>query len=80
MTSIVTQTLNFTKVIEKTSPVTIEKVNTATETVIRPTTIENTVTEKIEKPVTYTVVETKVVPTTAVEVVTTVVPTGQLLA
>ena len=73
MTSTVTLTLTSTKVVEKTSPVTIEKVKTATETV------ENTVTEKVEKPVTYTVVETKVDPTTTVEVVTSVVPTGQFL-
>ena len=71
--------MNSTKVVEKTSPVTIEKVKTATETVVKPTTLENTVTEKVEKPVTYTVVETKVVPTTTVEVVTSFVPTGQFL-
>ena len=79
MTSTVTLILNSTKVVEKTSPVTIEKVKIATETVVKPKTLENTVTEKVEKPVTYTVVETKVDPTTTVEVVTSVVPTGQFL-
>ena len=74
MTSTVTLALTSTKVVQITSPVTIEKVNTATETVIEPTTIEN------EKTVTEKVVETKIVPITTVEVVTTVVPTGQLLA
>ena len=65
---------NFTQTEQTEKPVTIEKDKTVTEK------IEKTVTEKVEKPVTYTVVETKVVPTTTVEVVTTVVPTGQLLA
>ena len=76
VTTTVTLALTSTKVVQITSPVTIEKLNTATETIIEPTTIVNEKTEAV----TYTVVETKVVPTTAVEVVTTVVPTGQLLA
>ena len=63
----------FTETEQTEKPVTIEKDKTVTEK------IEQTVTEKVEKPVTYTVVDTKVVPTTTVEVVTTAVPTGQLL-
>lgn len=62
------------KIKQTEKPVTIEKDKTVTEK------IEKTVTEKVEKPVTFTVVETKVIPTTTVEVVTTVVPTGQFLA
>ena len=81
VTSTLTLTLTSTKVVKKTSAVTIEKVKTATETkeIVKTATAteENTVTKIIEKPVTYTVVETKVVPTTTVEVVTTVVPTGR---
>lgn len=65
---------NFTEAKQTEKPLTIEKDKTVTEK------IEQTVTEKVEKPVTFTVVETKVVPTTTVEVVTTVVPTGQFLA
>lgn len=64
----------FTETKQTEKPLTIEKDKTVTEK------IEQTVTEKVEKPVTFTVVETKVVPTTTVEVVTTVVPTGQFLA
>ncbi len=74
------KTLSFTSTkenFETAPPVTIpkEKVLTETET---PVTIEKekTVTEKIEKPVTYTVVETKVVPITSVEVLTKTNPTG----
>ena len=81
VTSTVTLTLNSTKVETATETKEIVKTATATEEVIKPTTIEkeNTVTRYVKKPVTYTVVETKVIPTTIEEVSTSFVPTGQFL-